>query len=109
MQIFEYPYAIITIFGFLFILLAAIGMYFAAKGLKTAKGHTKNDFTTVSKMESEFKKLGKQKNPRLLILNTGLFPTFYTATPTRAYRAPLQGSLNCRVCRTHLHRNPCFF
>lgn len=67
MQIFEYPHVIITVFVFLFILLAAIGMYFAAKGLKTANGHVKSDFTTVSKMESEFKKSGKRRADRCVM------------------------------------------
>ena len=67
MQIFEYPYVIITVFGFLCILLAAIGMYFAAKGLKTAEGHIENDFITVSKMESEFKKAAKRRTDRCVM------------------------------------------
>lgn len=60
MQIFEHPHAIIIIFTVSFILLGAFGIYFASKGLKTANGTTKNNFTSISKIENDFKRLGKQ-------------------------------------------------
>ena len=67
MQIFEYPYVIITIFIFAVVILGAIGVYFAIRGVKTANGHPENDFITISKMESEFKRLGKHREDRCLL------------------------------------------
>ena len=67
MQIFEYPYVIITIFVFCFIILAAIGIYFAIRGMKVANDGTENDFTTVSKMESAFKNFGKSRANRCVM------------------------------------------
>ncbi len=67
MQIFEYPYVIITIFIFAFVILGAIGVYFAIRGVKTANGHPENDFIAISKMESDFKRLGKQREDRCVV------------------------------------------
>jgi EAL domain-containing protein (putative c-di-GMP-specific phosphodiesterase class I) len=67
MQIFKYPYVLITIFICGFALLAAIGIYFAVKGIKTAEGTAENSFTTISKMEGCFKKAGKQREDRCLM------------------------------------------
>lgn len=73
MQIFEYPYVTITVFAVAVVLLAAIGIYFAARGLKTAKGEEENDFTTISKMEGDFKKSAKRSSDRcLLYINISL-------------------------------------
>ena len=59
MKIFENPYAIISIFALAVVGLAAIGIYFAIRGVKTAEGKTENDFVNISKMESIFKKGAK--------------------------------------------------
>lgn len=67
MQIFEYPYIIITIFVICFVLLGTVGIYFAMKGLKTASDHTEKDFTNISKLENIFQKSGKQRDDRCLI------------------------------------------
>lgn len=64
MQIFEYPYIIITIFVLCFVFLAAIGIYFARRGVKMASGHSENDFTNISKIEKDFKKLGQLRTDR---------------------------------------------
>ena len=55
MPIIENPYAIIAIFAFSFVLLATIGVCFAIKGIKTAEGHTENDFVSISKVEKDLK------------------------------------------------------
>ena len=70
MQIFENPY----IFIVCFVALAAIGIYFAARGIKTATGNAEeNDFITISKMESYFKKSSKHSANRcLLYINVSL-------------------------------------
>ncbi len=67
MQIFEYPYIIITIFVLCFILLAGMGIYFAIKGMKTANDRPENDFTSIGKMESKFEKSGKLREDRCVL------------------------------------------
>lgn len=67
MQIFDYPYIIITIFVLCFIGLGAVGIYFALRGMKAAEGQVENDFTTISKMEGYFRSLGKQRTDRSVI------------------------------------------
>lgn len=59
MQVFENPYAMISVLVICFVILIAGGVYFAAKGVKMVNSGTKNDFTTISKIENEYKKLGK--------------------------------------------------
>lgn len=66
-HIFEYPYVIITIFVACFVLLCAIGIYFAIKGVKTANNHVENNFINISKLEYKFHKLGKEKENRQVI------------------------------------------
>ena len=67
MQIFEYPYLIITIFIICFVFIGAIGVYFAIRGLKTASGNLEYDFLNTSKLESEFNRLGKNRSDRCVI------------------------------------------
>lgn len=67
MQIFEYPYIIITIFVLCFIVLGAVGVSFAIRGLKTARGQAENDFSTIRKMESAFQKLGRLRANRCVV------------------------------------------
>lgn len=67
MQIFEYPYVIITLLVLCFIALGAVGVYFALQGFKEAKGDAGNDFSGVNKLESTFEKEGKLRHTRCLI------------------------------------------
>ena len=67
MQIFEYPYVIITILLFCFVLLGAVGIYFAVRGVKTASGKEENDFTNISKVESAFAKAVKLRGDRCVV------------------------------------------
>ena len=67
MQIFEYPHVIITIFILCVVSLAAIGIHFAIKGVKTAEGSAERDFTTISKMEGNFKKAAKLHADRCVL------------------------------------------
>jgi flagellar basal body-associated protein FliL len=67
MQILEYPYVIITLLGLCFLLLAAVGIYFAVRGAKTAKGRAEKDFVNISKLESAFEKSGKTKAERCVL------------------------------------------
>ena len=76
--IFEYPYILITIFVFCFIILSAVGIYFAIKGVKTAKGNDEIDFTTLNKLETSFEKSGKLRENRCVI---------YIRVPMDSYRS----------------------
>ncbi len=73
MQLFEYPYIIITIFILCFVLITAIGIYFAMRGVKTATGNDEKEFTSISKMENQFEKSGKLRENRcVLYINVSL-------------------------------------
>lgn len=67
MQIFEYPYIIISILILCFVLLVGVGIYFAVRGMKTAKGNEEKDFSNISKLENSFVKSGKQRENRCVI------------------------------------------
>lgn len=67
MRLFEYPYIIITILFFCFLVLGIVGIYFARQGLRATKGTKQIDFSTVSKLELLFHRLGKQKKNRCVI------------------------------------------
>ena len=67
MQIFDYPYIIITVFVLCFIGLAAVGIYFALRGVKAAEGQIENDFTSVSKLEGDFRNLAKERTDRCVM------------------------------------------
>ena len=64
MQILEYPYIIIAIFVFCFLFLTAMGISFAIRGIKTAKGNDEEDFITISKLENSFEKAGRLREDR---------------------------------------------
>ena len=59
MQIFNNPQIVIICFALGVVCLGALAVVFALRGLKTAKGHTEQDFVPIGKMESSFKKLQK--------------------------------------------------
>ena len=59
MQIFENPNVVIICFVLGFLLLGGLGIFFAIKGVRTANQHISNDFTSIGKLESTFKKLGR--------------------------------------------------
>lgn len=67
MKIFEYPYVIITLLILCFLILGAVGIYFALQGIKTAKGTEDNDFSTIKKIENSFYNSGKLRENRCLI------------------------------------------
>ena len=64
MHVFENPYVIIAVFALCFAALIAVGISFAVRGLRAAKGHVESDFITISKMESDFKKFAKERTDR---------------------------------------------
>ena len=67
MQIFEYPYVIITILVLFFIILGAVGIYFAMRGVKTANGNEENDFVNLAKLEKCFEKSGRLREDRTVL------------------------------------------
>ena len=67
MPIFENPYIVIIAFIFGFLALGGIGLFFAARGIKAAEGHTNNDFISIGKLERDFYKAGKQHTVRCLL------------------------------------------
>jgi len=67
MQIFEYPYVIITIFVFASAVMGIIAMYFSLKYSKTANGTEEKDFLGLGKLEARYKKMLREKQRRCLI------------------------------------------
>ena len=96
MQIFEYPYIIITILVFSFIILTAIGIYFAVRGVKTVNGKEEKDFVNISKLESSFEKSGRYREDRcILYINVSLenFRSLYSAKQTEEVYSELKNIL----------------
>ena len=67
MQIFEYPYVIITIIVAIFILMGLIGLYFTMKSVKTAKGTAEKSFCGIGKIENDFEKAREDRQNRCVI------------------------------------------
>ena len=67
MQIFEYPYVIITILVMFFVAFCLVGLYFTVKSMKTAKGVAGKGFCGVGKIESDFEKSASQNENRCVI------------------------------------------
>ncbi|MBQ4087332.1 MAG: EAL domain-containing protein [Clostridia bacterium] len=67
MQIFEYPYVIITILVACILVLGLVGAYFALQGVRAAKGKTEKDFTTIQKLEGIFGKMEKLRQNRCVL------------------------------------------
>ena len=67
MQIFEYPYVIITILVFCFMIAGAIGLYFAVKGYKNANGMAEKGFCRIGHLENEYKRLQLRGTMRCLV------------------------------------------
>ena len=67
MQIFEYPYIIITIMVFFLLIMGAIGIFFALKCVKTANGTVEKDFLSIKRLENMFDKLEKSAQNRCLV------------------------------------------
>lgn len=59
MGFFENPWVTITVFALCSVILAAVGIYFAIKGFKTAEGRETKAFISISKMEKDYNKAEK--------------------------------------------------
>ena len=67
MQTLVHPLVIISILIVCFLLLAFIGIYFAVKGIKTANGSDKNDFSSIRKLERRYNRSVKMRERRCVI------------------------------------------
>ena len=65
MRVFEDPWVVITFFVLCFVFLVIIGVFFAIRGMKTVTGKEEDKaFTSISKLESKFKKAAEQRGNR---------------------------------------------
>ena len=67
MQIFEYPYVIITIFVIFILVMGLIGLYFTMKSVKTVKGTAEKSFCGIGRIENDFEKAGALRKNRCII------------------------------------------
>ena len=67
MQIFEYPYVIITILAMFFLVMGLIGLYFTMKSVKTSKGSSEKSFCGIGKIENDFEKAGTLRKNRCVV------------------------------------------
>jgi len=56
MNLFEYPYIIITILAMIIILMGLIGLYFTLKSVRTTKDSVEKSFCSLGRIENNFKK-----------------------------------------------------
>lgn len=69
MHVFENPYIIIVALAIGVVVLAAIGVCFAVRGLRAANGQTERSFTSISKIEGRFKLMAKSRSRLVLYIN----------------------------------------
>ena len=96
MQLFEYPYIIITILVLCFIVLITIGIYFAIRGAKTAVGSEEKAFINISKLEANFEKSGKLREDRCVFyakVSLDNFKSLYSAYQTMNVFSEIKGVL----------------
>lgn len=67
MQIFEYPYVILTILAICVIIMGLIGLYFTIKSMRTAKGTAEKSFCGIGKIENDFEKQGNMRVNRCVV------------------------------------------
>ena len=67
MQMFEYPYVIITALIIIILLMGLIGLYFTIKSVKTAKGTVEKDFSSKVKIEYDYEKARMDRRNRCVV------------------------------------------
>lgn len=67
MQIFEYPYVIITVLVICFIVMGGFGLIFMIKCTRNANGEEEKGFSGIGTLENKYEKLTKSRNQRCLI------------------------------------------
>ena len=65
MNLFEYPYIIITILAMIIILMGLIGLYFTLKSVRTTKDSVEKSFCSLGRIENNFKKAVRRLQIRL--------------------------------------------
>lgn len=96
MQLFEYPYIIITMLVLCFIVIITIGVYFAIRGARTVKSIEEKAFINISKLEAIFEKFGKLREERcVLYVKVFLdnFRSLYSAHQTTNAFSEIKGVL----------------
>ena len=96
MHIFEYPYIIITILVFGFLIMGAIGVYFVIKGIHASNVSEELSFTNVSRLMSSFSGAGSQRKNRSLIyieITTDTMSRLYSQTKAAKLLAKIRKSL----------------
>lgn len=96
MQFFEYPYVIITILALCFLALGGVGVYFAVKGAKTAKGGEDQDFVSISRLEAAFQRSGKLREDRCVFyarVSLDKFRSLHSSNSTAAVFSEVKGLL----------------
>ena len=82
MQIFDYPYIVISVLALCFIVITAIGIYFAIRGAKIAKGSEEKEFVNISKLEAAFENMGKIREDRCVFyakVSLEIFRSLYSS------------------------------
>ena len=73
MNIFEFPFVIITILVMIFLVMGFVGLYFTLKSVKTAKEVSEKSFCGMGKIQSDFEKAGaSHKNRSVLYISVSL-------------------------------------
>ena len=67
MQIFEYPYVIITILVIISLVMGLIGLYFTMKSVKAAQGTAEKSFCSIGKIKNDFEKTGALRRERCIV------------------------------------------
>ena len=70
MRVFQDPGVVITVFVLCSVFLAAVGIYFAVRGIKAAEGRAEKAFVPIGKLESNFEKAAsKYDNRSVMYIN----------------------------------------
>ena len=87
MRIFEYPYIIITLLVFFFVLFCIISIYFALKGIKETKGTEQISFSNISRLEGIFGKLRRLRiNHSVVYISVSLENACSLYSDSKAWR-----------------------
>ena len=93
MQIFEYPFVIMSILILAFVLFASVGIYFAAKGIRVAGGKSEKSFVSIKRLENSFDKSARAGEDRCVFYISLLLDNFrnlYSEAKTRRVFIELQ-------------------
>lgn len=87
MQIFEYPYVIITVLVMFFIVIGLVGLYFTIKSVRTATDTVEKSFCSTGKLENDFEKAtALRKNRCVIYISVSLDSMKRLYPESRAFR-----------------------